>query len=278
MFSARVASVFCCVGFLLGVPAIAARAECTGHPNAIGTSRVITVEPSAYPKVGKAQYSETLPLQRREVVFTFNGGPEPPYTDRILGVLADECVRATFFISGSNAQDTPDLVRRAFVEGHVIGVFGFSDEPLDSIPFESATLDIEKGIAAIKEALGDAGYVSPYFRAPELALTSQLLRHIIKDGFMVWSVDTDSEDWKDPTEEQLVRQTVERLEKVGKGILQMHDKPVTARALPSLLAELKRRGFRIVHVAGTPYSAPTEKTRSGNEEERVSQTKARGKH
>jgi peptidoglycan/xylan/chitin deacetylase (PgdA/CDA1 family) len=242
---------------LLSTPSFAAGSDCAGNPDALGTSRKITVNSESYPKIGKAQYRETLPLRAREVVLTFNGGPEPPYTDRILDILARECVKATFFVLGSNTQEAADLVRRAFNEGHAIGSFGFSEEELTSMPLEAAKSDIENGIIATTQALENVGYLSPYFRAPSLALTTQLERHIISIGLMIWSIDADSGDWSDDlTEEQLVRQTVDRLEEVGGGVLQMHDRPVTARALQSLLTEFKRRDFRMVQLIRLPYLLP----------------------
>ena len=70
---------------------------------------------------------------------------------------------------------------------------------------------------------------------------------------MVWSIDIDTEDWTFITEERLIELTMKRLEAEGKGILLMHDiKPLTARVLPMLLAELKRKDFRIVHVVPAP--------------------------
>ena len=62
---------------LLGM-AHAIAGECPGNPNAIGTSRVMAVDPAAYPMVGTWQYPQTLPLQDHEVVLTFDDGPLPP--------------------------------------------------------------------------------------------------------------------------------------------------------------------------------------------------------
>jgi peptidoglycan/xylan/chitin deacetylase (PgdA/CDA1 family) len=75
---------------------------------------------------------------------------------------------------------------------------------------------------------------------------------------MIWSIDVDAEDWTLPTPERLVETTIARLDKAGKGILLMHDvQPVLARALPMLLAELKRRNFQIVHVTASHRRKPS---------------------
>jgi peptidoglycan/xylan/chitin deacetylase (PgdA/CDA1 family) len=247
------------IALLLGSVLGAAAQGCPGNPNALGTSRVLAVNPAAFPMVGKAQYQETLRLRNREVVLTFDDGPVAPYTSAILDALAAECVKATFFTLGENVVDAPDLVRRAFNEGHTIGTHTYSHKNLAEIPIEDAKKEIEQGIAAAIEALGNPRDLAPFFRPPFLQLKRPLERHIVTQKLMVWSIDVDSEDWNDLTEEQLVADTVQRLEKAGKGILLMHDiQPVTMRALPALLAELKKRKFRIVHVV--PAASPARTT------------------
>src|SRR5580704_2827344 len=83
----------------------AARASgCPENPNALGTSRTITVDPTEHPRVGTMQYRETLPLNDHEVVLTFDDGPIPPRTNGVLEILASECVKATFFLVGEMAR------------------------------------------------------------------------------------------------------------------------------------------------------------------------------
>jgi peptidoglycan-N-acetylglucosamine deacetylase len=261
MFMRNTISIGFGAAMLLGSLAGALASECPGNPNAIGTSRVITVKPSDYPLVGSLQYQETLPLKKREVVLTFDDGPVPPYTGRILDILASECVKATFFTLGINGAESPDLIRRAYKEGHSIGTHTFNHPHLDKLSFEQAKKEIDLGIAVAAEALGNANAVAPFFRAPFLHINKQLERHLTSRGLMVWSIDIDTEDWTEVTEEQMVELTMKRLEQEGKGIILMHDmKPLTARALPLLLSELKRRGFRIVHAVPAPR--PPAKTTS----------------
>jgi peptidoglycan-N-acetylglucosamine deacetylase len=107
--------------FVLSGTVIGIASECPGNPNALGTSRIMVVDPAEHPRVGSLQYQETLPLNDHEVVLTFDDGPLPPYTTHILDTLASNCVKATFFIVGRMANSSPDLVRRAFREGHTIG-------------------------------------------------------------------------------------------------------------------------------------------------------------
>ena len=106
---------------LCGGIVAASAGECPGNPDALGTSRTIVVDPRDHIRIGTMDYAETLPLADREVVLTFDDGPIPPYTTRVLDILAAECVHATYFIVGEMAKEYPALVRRAYDAGHTIG-------------------------------------------------------------------------------------------------------------------------------------------------------------
>jgi peptidoglycan/xylan/chitin deacetylase (PgdA/CDA1 family) len=88
---------------LFDAGAAAVAGECKGNPNALGTSRVITVDATEHGRIGTMQYPETLPLADHELVLTFDDGPLPPHSTRVLDILASECVRATFFLVGRMA-------------------------------------------------------------------------------------------------------------------------------------------------------------------------------
>ena len=105
------AAICLALGVIAG-PALAG--SCPGNPNAIGTSRTITVDPSDLPRIGTMQYRATLPLNDHEVVITFDDGPLPPYTNRILDTLAENCVKVTYFLVGTMARGYPDAVRRIY--------------------------------------------------------------------------------------------------------------------------------------------------------------------
>ncbi len=242
---------------LVGSATVAAASDCP-DPKALGTSRTLTVDPRAFPLVGKDQYEETLALKNHEVVLTFDDGPSSPYTEMVLGALAAECVKATFFVLGENVVDDPELVRRVAKEGHSIGTHAFEHVELDKLPIEDAKKQIDRGIKAATEAL-QGGALAPFFRAPMLSLSPQLIKHIVSRGLMIWSIDVNSFDWDGHTEEQVIEDTIKSLEKVGKGIVLMHDiQPVTARALPLFLEELKRHNFHVVHVV--PAASKGKKT------------------
>jgi peptidoglycan/xylan/chitin deacetylase (PgdA/CDA1 family) len=244
--------------FLGGLPVTALAADCK-NSDVLGVSRTLVVDPRAYPLVGKVEYVESLRLADREVVLTFDDGPVDEGTDIVLDALARQCVKATFFMIGSNAAESPELARRVYDEGHSVGFHTFSHPDVEKITFDSAKSDINKGIAAVREALGPTRAAAPFYRPPYLTMTRELERYLNWQGIMVWSIDVDSDDWVPASDDALLERTITRLEQAGKGILLLHDiQPVTARMLPRLLLELKKRNFRIVHVVPTPDR--TEKT------------------
>src|SRR5258707_13577380 len=110
-----------CLGLLACITApIAAAADCPGHPDALGTSRTLVVDPKAHPRIGTMQYAETLPLRDHEVGLTFDDGPLPPNSNQILEILASQWVKATFFTVGSMAQNSPEGVRKLREAGHTV--------------------------------------------------------------------------------------------------------------------------------------------------------------
>src|SRR5438105_10852553 len=174
-YRARRSSALClglplCLGLLLGLAAqSASAADCPGHPNALGTSRTLVVDPREHPRIGTMQYPETLPLRDHEVVLTFDDGPLPRNSSKILAILASQCVKATFFIIGRMAQAYPEGVRKLVEAGHSVGAHT-QNHPLtmDQMPLERARQEIDEGIAAVKSALGNGEALAPFFRIPGL--------------------------------------------------------------------------------------------------------------
>lgn len=232
----------------LGAPSALA-AGCAGDPTAFGTSRVLTVDPSQHQRVGTLQYPETLPLEDREVVLTFDDGPLASFTARILDALASECVRATFFMVGRMAKADPQLVQRAAKEGHTIGSHT-QNHPMNIrfLRSERVAQEIDGGIEAISAALGE-NKIAPFFRIPGLYSSPAIEEHAAARGLMIWSADLHAADWGRGGPAGVIGRTLHRLQAKRRGILLLHDiQPSTARALPQLLKELRLQGYRIVHV------------------------------
>ena len=224
--------------------------SCPGNPDAIGTSRTITVDPHMLPQIGTMQYETSLPLKDHEVVLTFDDGPLPPYTDRILDTLAANCVKVDYFLVGEMAKTYPRLVRRIYNSGHVIGTHSL-DHPFTFAHLKDAGLDheVEGGIAAVQAAAGDPRAVAPFFRVPGLLRSKTVDSYLESKSLTVWSADEVADDWhRGITPKEIVKLAISRIEaKNHRGVLLLHDiHPATALALPMLLKELKARGYHIV--------------------------------
>ena len=120
------------------VSASAAAAPCPGNADALGTERTLAVDAATTPRVGRKQFSQTLALEAKEVVLTFDDGPWPGTTRRILNALARECVKATFFMLGRNVEAHPELARAVREAGHVVGHHTYAHRLLDRIPVAAA--------------------------------------------------------------------------------------------------------------------------------------------
>jgi peptidoglycan-N-acetylglucosamine deacetylase len=235
-------------------------ADCPGNPGALGTSRTLVVDPREHPRIGTMQYAETLPLRDHEVVLTFDDGPLPPYSTQVLDILASQCVKATFFIIGRMARGFPEGVRRVRDAGHSIGTHT-QNHPLsmDRMPIERARQEIDDGIAATAAALGHRGGLAPFFRIPGLLRAAAVEDYLASKGIQTWSADFPADDWHHISPARVYDTAMRRLEAKRKGILLLHDiQARTVTALPTILQELKARGYRIVHVV--PATADLPKT------------------
>lgn len=235
--------------------------SCPGSPDAIGTSRIITVDPGALPLIGTMQYKNTLPLEDHEVVITFDDGPIPPYSTHVLDTLKENCVKATYFLVGEMARAHPWLVRRIYNEGHTIGTHSETHPlALDRKAMPRIEHEIDAGFESVRAAVGDDRAVAPYFRVPGLARSKPMEEYLAEKSIAVWSADEVADDWfRGISSGEIVRRAIRRIEAhEHRGVLLLHDiHPATALALPRLLKELKELGYHIVQVVPSGERPPS---------------------
>lgn len=234
----------------LAAPAHALAADCPA--DALGTARVLAVDPAQTPRIGRKHFPQTLPLGPREVVLTFDDGPLPATTGRVLRALAAECVRATFFLIGRNAAASPELVKRIAREGHTVAHHSWSHPIMTRMPFDKAMADIARGFAADEAALNGKANTTPstpFFRFPGFAHTPTLLDAMAARGIAVFGADLWASDWNIMTPDQELQLVTARLEATGGGIVLFHDtRTQTAAMIPAFLRWMKRHDYRIVHI------------------------------
>jgi peptidoglycan/xylan/chitin deacetylase (PgdA/CDA1 family) len=242
----------------------AVAAECPGHPDALGTSRTLVVDPREHPRIGTMQYRETLPLKDHEVVLTFDDGPLPKNSNQVLKILADECIKATFFIIGEQAKANPEGVRKLVAAGHTVGTHSMTHPlTMDRMPLDKAEAQINGGIEWTSAAMTDPSKLAPFFRIPGLMRADGVENLLISRGIQVWSADFPADDWRHISSDRVYQLAIQRLEAKGKGILLLHDiQARTVAALPKIIHDLKARGYRIVHVVPATADKPATPTTS----------------
>jgi peptidoglycan/xylan/chitin deacetylase (PgdA/CDA1 family) len=228
-------------------PPAAAKPVCE-NPDALGLARTVEIDTTGGPGFGFEQYKAYDFLEDKEVVLTFDDGPQVGTTKAILDALQAHCTKATFFSIGKMALGMPEILRDVIKRGHTVGTHTMTHASIRKKKTKQEAIDeIEKGLSAVKRAAGSP--VAPFFRYPFLQDSPESLEHLASRNIAVFSMDVDSFDFKFRNAEQMVKDTMAKLDKKGKGILLLHDiQPVTAKAMPQLLAAMKAGGYKIVHV------------------------------
>jgi len=179
------------------------------------------------------------------VALTFDDGPWPGQTEKILAILKQENAHATFFMLGSSARKSPDLVRKVAAEGHTVGSHSLSHHELTKLKPAAIRKEISAGAGAIAAATG----VMPlWFRPPYGDVNGEVRKQAraVKAKVVLWDIDT--LDWTLPGVHMLYRNAV-RSTKPGQIVL-MHDgggnRKQTIEALPIIIEDLRSKGYTFV--------------------------------
>jgi peptidoglycan/xylan/chitin deacetylase (PgdA/CDA1 family) len=229
--------------------AVPAKQTCA-NPDALGVSRVVEIDTTGGPGFGFEHFKQLDFLTDKEVVLTFDDGPWPVNTPAVLKALADQCTKGLFFPIGKHASYHPEILKQVAAAGQTIGAHTWSHANLNGkkMTDEQAKDEIEKGFSAVKLALGAAP--SPFFRFPELQHRPSAVAYLGTRNIAIFSCDLDSFDYKKgSTPEKIVQTVMTKVDKLGKGIILMHDfQKHTAEALPELLRRLKAGGYKVVQI------------------------------
>jgi peptidoglycan/xylan/chitin deacetylase (PgdA/CDA1 family) len=223
-------------------------------PEALGVARTLEVGTSGGLQVGLKTYPRSLALDEHEIVLTFDDGPSAQTTPMVLDALAKECVKATFFLVGRNAEALPALVKREIAEGHTVGHHTFSHPAatLRNLSETASQEEILRGFEADDKAAYGTASGAPkvrFFRFPGFADTPALVAWLSAKNIAVFGADLWVSDWQSMTPEAELALILSRLDKEKRGILLLHDnKEQTAAMLPDFLQELKKRGYKVVNI------------------------------
>jgi peptidoglycan/xylan/chitin deacetylase (PgdA/CDA1 family) len=184
------------------------------------------------------------------LALTFDDGPNPQTTPRVLSALASAGVTATFFVIGEKVTRYPDVARAIVDGGHSLGVHGYTHNRLYALlPPSAVVQDIEKTVAAIVDATG----VKPrWFRPPVGQVSPRTAAGAKKAGFEIVAWSARGLDGVSRADPDRVLFRLDRGIEPG-AILQLHDAaenddhvPASLEILPRLLSRIEERGLRVV--------------------------------
>ncbi|ARF72843.1 bi-functional transferase/deacetylase [Kitasatospora albolonga] len=208
---------------------------------------------------------KTLSVPDRRVVLTFDDGPDPVWTPRVLDKLKEYDAHGVFFVTGTMAARHPDLVRRMVDEGHEIGLHTFNHPDLSYQSTSRIDWELSQNQLALA---GAAGVRTSLFRPPYSSYSAAMdnkswpvTRYIGSRGYLTVVNNTDSEDWKRPGVDAIVERATP---KGGKGaIVLMHDsggdRSQTVAALDRMLPDLQEKGYAFTRLT-TALDAPSAHT------------------
>ena len=192
----------------------------------------------------------TLRVPDHRLVLTFDDGPDPTWTPKVLDVLKKYNAHAVFFVTGTMASRYPDLVQRMVDEGHEVGLHTFNHPDLSYQSKKRIDWELSQNQLALA---GAAGIRTSLFRPPYSSFSDAMdnkswpvTQYIGTRGYITVVNNTDSEDWKKPGVRTIIKNATPRR---GKGaIVLMHDsggdRHQTVQALDKLLPQLQDRGYK----------------------------------
>ncbi|MFG2121973.1 bifunctional polysaccharide deacetylase/glycosyltransferase family 2 protein [Streptomyces sp. NPDC048710] len=204
-----------------------------------------------------ATSAHTAKVQARTIALTFDDGPDPVWTPRILDVLRRNHVHATFFVVGTQVVAHPELVRRIVADGHQIGIHTFTHPDLARLAPWQRSLELRETQLAVA---GAAGVTSALLRPPYSSKNDALdnadwsvLQQADAAGYVTVLSTQDAEDWQRPGADRILANATPHGH-AGQ-ILLMHDgggdRSQTVAALSALIPRLEAHGFRFATVGAS---------------------------
>jgi cellulose synthase/poly-beta-1,6-N-acetylglucosamine synthase-like glycosyltransferase/peptidoglycan/xylan/chitin deacetylase (PgdA/CDA1 family) len=203
-------------------------------------------------------------IPNNTLAFTFDDGPDPQWTPKVLDVLEKHHAHATFFVIGSRVDEYPDLVRRIVADGNELGVHTFTHAELAAVPVWRRQLELTLCQNAIAGAVGvNSTLLRPPFSSEPDAMSADefaALRSVAAGRYLTVLADRDTQDWTRPGVAKIVAAGTPE---AGAGaVVMMHDgggdRSQTVAALDTLLTSLGARGYGFTTVSAALGLPPTD--------------------
>lgn len=187
-----------------------------------------------------------VPVSGNYIAITFDDGPHPQNTPRLLDMLAKRNIKATFYVIGRSVDLHPGVLRRTVAEGHEIGNHSHTHRLLSKL----GDTEVRQEMQRCQDAIGRAAGVRPRTMRPPYGGLLQRQREMIHNEFgyptILWSVDP--LDWKRPGPSVVASRILSGTS--AGGIVLAHDlHSQTVDAMPATLDGLLKRGFKFVTVS-----------------------------
>lgn len=190
--------------------------------------------------------------QRKIIALTFDDGPYPPYTQKLLKVLAEKNVKATFFMVGENASAHPELVREVQNAGHQIALHAGYHQDLLKLSSEAVRDNIAFGKNTLENITGTPIH---YMRPPHGFKDWSVMSEIASAGLQATNWSVIPRDWTNPGAEKIAERVIEKAQPGAIVLLHDGDSPKkqaprdqTVEAVGIIIDTLRAQGYEFVTV------------------------------
>lgn len=206
----------------------------------------------------KAALTREIQTKKKIVAITFDDGPHPILTPKILDLLNKYHAKATFFVAGNKVEQFPKIIKRAYREGHEIGNHTYDHIYGQRITAGKLQSELKRTDAIIKKNIG----IVPYLYRPVGGFCNEIIMDIAKDNhktIILWSWNLDVRDWQSPPPYYISSRIIQGIQPGN--IVLLHDwigteqreSSSTVEALESILQYLNKNGYTCVTVSDLLY-------------------------
>jgi cellulose synthase/poly-beta-1,6-N-acetylglucosamine synthase-like glycosyltransferase/peptidoglycan/xylan/chitin deacetylase (PgdA/CDA1 family)/spore germination protein YaaH len=207
-----------------------------------------------FPSPWEAQVSGFL---SGAIVLTFDDGPDPEYTERVLDILQREHLKATFFVTGLQSLKHPGTIRRIVREGHELGNHSFTHPDLSKLPDFLVQLELNATQRLLQVLTGRSVRVlRPPYAADQMADSieeAHVLEVATRLGYVAIGANLNPDDWSGIPAQEIIHRVLEKAQSGAGSVIELHDaggdRTNTVEALPGIIETLRRNGFRFVQVS-----------------------------